>query len=216
MIKSILVKIILLLVGISCVVLAAGIYRFNFTNDDIYVDGKPVSVAMKENSRVMRMLFSFQTDKYWQIELPDSKLKIPLMELKEYNGHHFAVGEYQFGQERGVVSVDYPRITVLNFTYVQDEMIFAVPFSVSNQGSGVHWYIGLYNMNTKYGDIQQIDSLFVGDRIVINEMNTDEPFDVTSSIRLAYFSHGPAQSMADDPSVNTTKLIKVTPKGFVK
>ncbi|MGF1832307.1 hypothetical protein [Photobacterium sanguinicancri] len=216
MIKSISIKIILLVVGISCVVLAAGIYRFNFTNDDIYVDGKPVSVAMKENSRVMRMLFSFQTDKYWQIELPDSKLKIPLMELKEYNGHHFAVGEYQFGQERGVVSVDYPRITVLNFTYVQDEMIFAVPFSVSNQGSGVHWYIGLYNMNTKYGDIQQIDSLFVGDRIVINEMNTDEPFDVTSSIRLAYFSHGPAQSMADDPNESASKAIKVTPKGFVK
>lgn len=216
MIKSLLVKIILLLVGISCLVLAAGIYRFNFTNDDIYVDGKPVSVAMKENSRVMRMLFSFQTDKYWQIELPDSKLKIPLMELKEYNGHHFAIGEYKLGQERGVVSVDYPHITVLNFPYVQDEMIFAVPFSVSNQGSGVFWYLGLYHMNTKHGDIKQIDSLFIGDRIVINEMNTDEPFDVTSSIRLAYFTYGSEQSMADEPSESANKVIKVTPTGFVE
>lgn len=212
-------KILLLAALVSGLVLAAGIYRFNFTNDDLYVvqaDGQIVPLSTEENTSVMRTLFSFYTDKYWQIELPESAVKVPLTELKEYNGHHFAIGHYQHDQERGVVSVDYPRITVLNFTYVQDEMIFAVPFSVSNQGSGVHWYIGLYNMNTKYGDIQQIDSLFVGDRIVINEMNTDEPFDVTSSIRLAYFSHGPAQSMADDPSVNTTKVIKVTPTGFVK
>lgn len=52
-------------------VVAAGIYRFNFTNDDIYV------VNDENNTNVMLTLFSFDTDDYWQIQLPDSKAKAP-------------------------------------------------------------------------------------------------------------------------------------------
>ncbi|MGR5080101.1 hypothetical protein [Photobacterium swingsii] len=219
MLKRMLPKILLLAAIVSGLVVAAGVYRFNFTNDDIYVvqaDGQTVPLATEDNTSVMRTLFSFYTDKYWQIELPDSSKKVPLTEMKDFNGQHLAVGYYQQGDERGVVSVDYTRMAVLNFTFVEDEMMFAVPFSVSSQGSGVFWYLGLYHMNTKYGDIKQIDTFFVGDRVVINTMQTDEPFDVTSSIQLTYLAHGPSQSMAESPNKHIEKLIKVTPKGFVE
>ncbi|MGF1690080.1 hypothetical protein [Photobacterium kagoshimensis] len=212
-------KILLLAALVSSVVLAAGVYRFNFTHDDIYVvqeNGQVVPLATQDNTSVMRTLFSIYTDKYWQIELPDSGLKVPLTELKNDNGQHFALGRYHQGEERGVVRVDYPRITVLNFTFVEDEMMFAVPFSVSNQGSGVFWYLGLFQMNTRYGDIKQLDTLWVGDRVVITALNTDEPFDVTSSLQLSYLKHSVKQSMAEKPVEVIKTLLEVTPTGFVK
>lgn len=212
-------KILLLAALVSSVVLAAGVYRFNFTNDDIYVvqeNGQVVPLATQDNTPVMRTLFSIYTDKYWQIELPDSGLKVPLTEPKNGNGQHFALGRYQQGEERGVVHVDYPRITVLNFTFVEDEMMFAVPFSVSNQGSGVFWYLGLFQMNTRHGDIKQLDTLWVGDRVVITALNTDEPFDVTSSLQLSYLKHSAKHSMAEKPVEVIKTLLEVTPTGFVK
>ena len=66
-------------------------------------------------------------------QLPDSKAKAPLTDLREYNGLHLATGKYQDGDECGTVSLDYYKITPLNLGNVEDEMIFSAPFSVSNQ-----------------------------------------------------------------------------------
>lgn len=189
-------------------VVAAGIYRLNFTNDDIY------AVNDENNTNVMLTLFSFDTDDYWQIQLPDSKAKAPLTDLREYNGLHLAIGKYQDGDEYGTVSLDYYKITPLNLGNVEDEMIFSAPFSVSNQGSGTFWYLGLFNLNTDSGEIGQIDTFFLGDRIKLDELKTDEPFDVTSSLYVSYFKHAQKQSMAEIPNEKVEQTIKVSIEGF--
>lgn len=133
-------KILILIFIVITLIVGVGIVRFNFTNDDIYVvqmDGQIVPIDTSTDTNVMLTLFSFKTDNYWQIQLPESEAKATLTDIKKYDDLHLAVGEYQDGEEYGLVSVNYSKITTLSFSNFDDEMIFAVPFSVSNQGSGV-------------------------------------------------------------------------------
>ena len=214
-------KILLVILTLILLVVAAGIYRFNFTNDDIYVvqtDDQVVPFDTTNNvvpkNNVMLMLFSFDIDRYWQIQLPDSEAKAPLTDLRKYDDLHLATGKYQDGDEHGLVSLDYYNITPLHLGNIDDEMVFSAPFSVSNQGTGTFWYLGLFNLNTNTGEIGQIDTFFLGDRIKVNELKTDEPFDVTSSLYVSYFKHDQKQSMAEIPSERVEQYIKVSIEGF--
>ena len=214
-------KILLVILTLILLVVAAGIYRFNFTNDDIYVvqtDDQVVPFDTTNNvdpkNNVMLMLFSFDIDRYWQIQLPDSEAKAPLTDLRKYDDLHLATGKYQDGDEHGLVSLDYYNITPLHLGNIDDEMVFSAPFSVSNQGTGTFWYLGLFNLNTNTGEIGQIDTFFLGDRIKVNELKIDEPFDVTSSLYVSYFKHDQKQSMAEIPSERVEQYIKVSIEGF--
>lgn len=214
-------KIVLVILTVILLVVAAGIYRFNFTNDDIYVvqaDNQVVPFDTTNNvdpkNNVMLTLFSFDIDRDWQIQLPDSKVKASLTELREYDDVHLATGIYEDGDEHGLVSLDYYNITPLHLGNIDDEMVFSAPFSVTNQGTGNFWYLGLFNLNTKTGEIEQIDTFFLGDRIKVDELKPDEPFDVTSSLHVIYLKHSPQQSMAEKPSEKVEQRIKVSIEGF--
>lgn len=214
-------KIVLVILTVILLVVAAGVYRFNFTNDDIYVvqtDDQVVPFDTTNNvdpkNNVMLMLFSFDIDRYWQIQLPDSEAKVPLTDLREYDDLHLATGKYQDGDEHGLVSLDYYNITPLHLGNIDDEMVFSAPFSVTNQGTGNFWYLGLFNLNTKTGEIEQIDTFFLGDRIKVDELKPDEPFDVTSSLHVIYLKHSPQQSMAEAPNEKVEQFIKVSIEGF--
>ncbi|CAQ79352.1 putative exported protein [Aliivibrio salmonicida LFI1238] len=214
-------KIVLVILTVILLVVAAGIYRFNFTNDDIYVvqaDDQVVPFDTTNNvdpkNNVMLMLFSFDIDRDWQIQLPDSEAKAPLTDLREYDDLHLATGKYQDGDEHGLVSLDYYNITPLHLGNIDDEMVFSAPFSVSNQGSGIFWYLGLFKLNTNTGEIGQIDTFFLGDRIKLEELKPEEPFDVTSSLHVIYFKHSPQQSMAEAPNEKVEQFIKVSIEAF--
>lgn len=214
-------KIVLVILTVILLVVAAGIYRFNFTNDDIYVvqaDDQVVPFDTTNNvdpkNNVMLMLFSFDIDRYWQIQLPDSEAKAPLTDLREYDDLHLATGKYQDGDEHGLVSLDYYNITPLHLGNIDDEMVFSTPFSVTNQGTGTFWYLGLFKLNTNTGEIGQIDTFFLGDRIKVDELKPDEPFDVTSSLHVIYLKHSPQQSMAEAPNEKAEQFIKVSIEGF--
>lgn len=199
------------------IIVAASVNYFSVTDHDIQqvqTYGQVAPVGTLSNSNVMLALFSLQTKQYWQIQLPDSTAKAALTELKESNGVHLATGKYQDGDEHGLVSLDYYNITPLHLGNIDDEMVFSAPFSVSNQGTGTFWYLGLFNLNTNTGEIGQIDTFFLGDRIKVNELKTDEPFDVNSSLYVSYFKHDQKQSMAEKPSEKVEQRIKVSIEGF--
>ena len=201
------------------IIVAASVNYFSVTDHDIQqvqTYGQVAPVGTLSNSNVMLALFSLQTKQYWQIQLPDSTAKAALTELKESNGVHLATGKYQDGDEYGVVSVEYDKITPLNLGNTGDEMVFTAPFAVSNQGSGIFWYLGLFQLNTSTAVIKQIDTIFIGDRIIIKALQPDEPFDVTSSVQVTYYHYGPKQSMAETPSELVEQHIKVSMAGFAK
>ncbi|QYJ98725.1 hypothetical protein K0J45_05655 [Shewanella alkalitolerans] len=224
--KSMARKILLLIVGLLVLVLLAGVYRFNFTNDDLYVvkeDGSVIPLD-EDVDKVMLTLFSIKTHKAWSIKLPESQAEARLTSISLSGDRRFASGDYQNGPERGSVHLDYMKIVTLNHVADgeeervsdtnKDEMLFVAPFFVSNQGSGVFAYLGLFSINHKLGDIEQLDSYFIGDRVEISALQTEEAFDLTSSVSLSYLTHGDQQAMAEAPTNKVTKLIKVTREGF--
>lgn len=211
-------KLFLLIIVLVTLVILAGVYRFNFTNDDIYLVGEDgqVTVLGKYANKIILTLFGIQTNKEWAIHVPETKVKANLNKLISSAPRYLVTGEYSDGEAYGIVSLDYSKITTLNVTTDQDEMVFVAPFSVSNQGSGVFWYLGLFTLDTDSGDIKQTDTVFVGDRFRISSLQTEEPFDVTSSVLVTFLRHGPTQSMSEVPSESGQQSIKLSAQGFVK
>lgn len=161
-------------------ILAAGIYRFNMTNDDIYMvmeDGKvmqydeamaqektqaqtnevevvtPLEVKPVANaSEVMLKLFSLNTANPFEITLPEGGKSVALTHFIKIKQTEFAMGDYQDGEVKGRVLLDYLRITPLNFdpalepdtqsnAPIQDDpkmqtMPFVAPFIVTTQVRG--------------------------------------------------------------------------------
>lgn len=211
-------KIILIVLAVITVIIMAGIYRFNFTNADIYVEDSGQIIAWDHTGQneVMRTLFSFKTDNIWQIKLPESKAKAPLTELEKTEEGYYAKGQYRDGDELGLVRLNSSQITMLNVEYSSSVNIFIVPFSVSNQGSGVFWYLGLFKLNADNFEIKHLDSLFLGDRIRIKKLIVDSVGDGTGNIRINYLQHAQTQSMSEIPVTKLERNFGVIQTGFLK
>ncbi|QYK00576.1 hypothetical protein [Shewanella psychrotolerans] len=218
-------KILLFIVIWMTLVIVAGIYRFNFTQDntsdtqhyvrgDVRDDVRGEVDVQFDSDNVMLTLLSFQTDNLWEIDLPESDTKVALTKVTTIGERHLATGQYRNGAEHGVVGVDFYKIIPLNLPSSDNEMVFIVPFSVSNQGSGVFWYLGLFLLNSDTAEIKQTDTTFIGDRIQIQTLHIDEPFDVTSSIVVSYLQRGQSQSMVEPPKELIEKRIRVSAQGF--
>ena len=210
-------KIVLLIAAMIGLVILVGIYRFNFTDDDLYVvqqDGTVVPLD-EDSDNVLLTLFSIKTHKHWVIQLPESDAEAQLTRV-DLGNRPFVSGDYQDGPERGSVNLDYQKILPINREGIDasKDMLFAAPFFVSNQGSGIFWYLGLFNLNHQSGEIKQLGTHLLGDRIEIRSLTIDEPFDMTSSLVVNYLMHGDEQSMAEKPAKAMQESIKVSDKGF--
>lgn len=202
-------KIIYVLLGLILVILLAGVIRFNFTNDDIYVensDGNIVKYASDQldkigyQSEVMLKLFSIKTADDLVIDIPISdtpptKVAVRLTSFVDFGTvQGVAQGDYVAGAERGRVIFDYMKITTVHLGDPRDQIYFVAPFSVSNQGSGVFYYIGLFVQDIKKMNIRHLDSYYIGDRIkVINIDNFDE------QITVSFITRSADTSYADKP-----------------
>jgi hypothetical protein len=174
------------LIILPAIVIIMGIYRFNYTNADIYIelaDGEVVQydklmreAEKKGYSKVMLSLFSIRTLEDFIVFLPEqdsTPIAVPLNEIKKQEMQRWATGQYSFGEERGSISLDFDTIRTINADIKDNQIIFAAPFSVSNQGSGVFFYLGLFSQDTKRHTIKHIDSIFIGDRINIVSIEPD-------------------------------------------
>ena len=184
--------------------------------------GEPSSSANTQKVKyddVMLVLFSFKTDKQWQIQLPESPANkpifVPLTELKQADNVHLAIGHYQDEFELGSVTLDYSKITPINLGNPEHEMLFVAPFVVANQGSGNFWYLGLFRLNNQTADIRHIDSLLLGDRIKLNTIDIIDPLNV-SQLKLSYWQHGEQQAMAQAPNQLVEQNIAVSLTGLTQ
>lgn len=212
-------RISLLVVGTLITVALAGIYRFNLTDDDIYIeqsDGQVVAYNIIDKKDVMLTLFATKTDNQWRISLPQSQVTVALTDIRPEGVFPAAIGKYRDGEEYGQVAVDYSKITPLNFAYSDDQMVFVAPFTVSNQGSGVFYYLGLFNLNTKQWSMKHLDSLFIGDRVIIESLAEDKRLDASSLVKVQYLDHGDEQSMAEPANKAVEQYIEVSAMSMTK
>jgi len=179
----------------------------------VQIGNNKVTDASKQD-QVMLKLFSLKTDQAWLIEVPETEAKAALTKLSADSDNYLASGDYSYQEERGTVELDYSKITPLPVGDASQNMIFVAPFFVSNQGSGLFWYLGMFQLDIDSARVAQLDSLFLGDRIKIQSLSTDEPFDVSSAIKIKFLQHGENQSMSEVQQQLTEKIIKVSKAGF--
>ncbi|MCU8020258.1 MULTISPECIES: hypothetical protein [unclassified Shewanella] len=228
--------------------LAAGIYRFNMTNDDIYMvmeDGQvmqydeamahektqaqaneietvtPFEVKPVANaSEVMLKLFSLNTANPVEITLPEGGKSVALTHFIKIKQTEFAMGDYQDGEIKGRALLDYLRITPLNFdpalepdtqsdAPIQDDpkmqtMPFVAPFIVTTQGSGVFWYLGLFNLDFKHNSLKHLGSVMLGDRIEVDSIEPVYPFEAPFKIAVTYRDRASDQPMSESPEIVKT------------
>ena len=233
-------------------ILAAGIYRFNMTNDDIFMvmeDGQvmqydeamaqekaqaqanevevvtPLEVKPVANaSEVMLKLFSLNTANPFEITLPEGGKSVALTHFIKIKQTEFAMGDYQDGDVKGRALLDYLRITPLNFdpalepdtqsnAPIQDDpklqtMPFVAPFIVTTQGSGVFWYLGLFNLDYGHNTLNHLGSVMLGDRIEVDSIEPVYPFESPYKVAVTYRDRAPTQAMSEEPKI--VKTIEMT------
>ncbi|WP_297896159.1 hypothetical protein [Shewanella sp.] len=239
-------------------ILAVGIYRFNMTNDDIFMvmeDGgvmqydeamakkhadavanealstpefavpsevKPVANA----SEVMGKLFSLNTANPFEVKLPEGGKSMVLTHFIKVKQTEFAMGDYQDGEVKGRVLLDYMRITPLNFdpalnpdtenqAPISDDpkmqtMPFVAPFIVTTQGSGVFWYLGLFNLDYSQNSLKHLGSVMLGERIEVDSIEPVYPFESPYKIAVTYRDRAPSQAMSEEPKVIKTVEMTVS------
>ncbi|WP_372738641.1 hypothetical protein [Neptunomonas sp.] len=182
------------LIGIPVLVLLAsiGIYRFNFTNADIYMelaDGEVVQYddLMREieehgYSKVMLSLFSIRTKEDLRIQLPEQPAEtpvwVPLRNIDSQATHRSAVGDYTLAEESGTVALSYDTVQALNpvtdkQTAENQHTLFIAPFSVSDQGTGLFYYLGLFEQDNQKMSVHHRDSFLLGNRVNIVSIQPD-------------------------------------------
>ncbi|MCU7996166.1 hypothetical protein [Shewanella glacialipiscicola] len=244
------------------IILAAGIYRFNLTSDDLYgeieeeqvmFDDNVANEAMAEQpikpqagdvesatfvesesvanaSEVMSKLFNLQTVNSFNVILPESAKPVELTHFININQIDLAIGDYQNGEVKGRVLLDYLRITPLNFdpalepdtqssAPIQDDptvqiMPFVAPFIVTTQGSGAFWYLGFFNLDYEYKSLKHLNSVMLGDRIEIESIEPIYPFEAPYKLLVTYRDRAPNQPMSASPEIVKTLAVNVSETGI--
>lgn len=154
------------------VVVVAGVYRFSLTDEEILAKFPSSQVSY---DTVVETVFDLKTTNPWTIKVPETNAYAFINEVNEAKS--LASGRYDSGVERGVVTVDTQKLLGVE---LGDTNIFVAPMWVSNQGSGVFYYLGLFKHDQQRSRVVLVDQLFLGDRVQIQTLEVAQP-DVTQA-----------------------------------
>ena len=174
-----------------------------------------------DTSSVMRKIFSLQTSTPFNVNLPNSSQSVDLTHFigkkttkNEESNNEFAVGDYQDGEVKGSVLLDYYHITPLNFAPVTTDInshkalfTFIVPFVVTTQGSGASWYLGLFNIDYKTHALTHLSSVFVGDKVITIE--PENPFTRPYHVSVSYRDRNQATPMEKSTLLLTVSKTRI-------
>ncbi|MFC5080691.1 hypothetical protein VTH8203_01955 [Vibrio thalassae] len=171
------------------VVIVAGIYRFSMSDEEILA--KFPSHQAEKADVVVETILGIKASNPWTVQVPETSAFSLLTDI-DIN-KQVAAGGYDDGVDRGNVYLLYRFKQIM---LENDKLRFAiVPFAVSNQGSGVFYYLGLFNWDEARQRVILTDAKLAGDRINIESLNV-----TGQKITLTFKSHGPEQSMAEAPA----------------
>ncbi|CAH6781476.1 conserved hypothetical protein [Vibrio chagasii] len=180
------------------VVVVAGVYRFSLTDEEILAKFPSSQVSY---DTVVETVFDLKTTNPWTIKVPETNAYAFINEVNEAKS--LASGRYDSGVERGVVTVDTQKLLGVE---LGDTNIFVAPMWVSNQGSGVFYYLGLFKHDQQRSRVVLVDQLFLGDRVQIQTLEVAQP-DVTQAKGkqngegfIGFTQHSAEQSFVEAPS----------------
>ncbi|MFA0087555.1 hypothetical protein [Vibrio sp. 10N.261.51.F12] len=169
------------------IVVIAGVYRFSMTDEEILAKFPSQQIQADE---VVKQILGISTPNPWTIQVPETSAFSLLTDIDDTQ--HVATGRYDNGMERGHVHLLYQfkqqRLDQGVLTHV------VAPFSVSNQGSGVFYYLGLFHWDASRQRIILVDSVLLGDRIAVSHLDWE------NQINVRFKQHKDSQAMSEAPS----------------
>ncbi|MEZ8824200.1 hypothetical protein [Vibrio sp. 10N.261.55.A7] len=201
-------------------VVIAGIYRFSLSDEDI-LQKFPNHAPLNP---IVGQLFDIRSSNPLTIDVPEIDAFAFISFIDEKRS--LAVGQYDSGLERGGVSIDMESIIPIE---VSGETVYLSSLAVSNQGTGVFYYIALYRYDAMRDRMILSHSQFLGDRIQLesitirdstptlsledNQEGNPEAADEEIStiiIDVDYLTREPEQPMAKRPTVKKSQIFILT------
>ncbi|WP_454440322.1 hypothetical protein [Vibrio bathopelagicus] len=180
------------------VVIVAGIYRFSLSDEEILAKFPSSQVSYDP---VVETVFDLKTTNPWTIKVPETNAYAFINEVDETKA--IAFGRYDSGVERGVATVDTKSLSAVTLGKAS---FFVAPMWISNQGSGVFYYLGLFKHDQQRSRVVLVDQLLLGDRVQIQTLDVTQPPEDTSNSKLTgkgfigFTQHSAEQSFAEAPS----------------
>ncbi|MEZ8284935.1 hypothetical protein AB4277_05495 [Vibrio splendidus] len=180
------------------VVILAGIYRFSLSDEEILAKFPSSQVSYDP---VVESVFELKTTNPWTIKVPETNAYAFINEVDE--PRTIAFGRYDSGVERGVVTVDTQSLASVTLGQAS---FFVAPMWISNQGSGVFYYLGLFKHDQQRSRVVLVDQLLLGDRVQIQTLDVTQPVEGTTNSKLTgkgfigFTQHSAEQSFVEAPS----------------
>ncbi|WP_373960308.1 hypothetical protein [Vibrio gigantis] len=180
------------------VVILAGVYRFSLSDEEILAKFPSSQVTYDP---VVETVFDMKTTNPWTIKVPETNAYAFINEIDVLKA--IAFGRYDSGVERGVVTVDTKSLSAVTLGNLS---FFIAPMWISNQGSGVFYYLGLFKHDQQRSRVVLVDQLLLGDRVQIQTLDVAEQPDsqlqkkLTGEGFIGFTQHSAEQSFAEAPS----------------
>ncbi|NVC61597.1 hypothetical protein FC652_00455 [Vibrio sp. 05-20-BW147] len=169
------------------VVIVAGLYRFSLNDHEIMA--KFPSQQVKTDT-IVELLTGKKTTNPITIIVPETKAFALISELDVQQ--QIATGGYDSGAERGIATVWLAHWHSLE---ARSSSLYVAPVSVSNQGSGRFYYLGLFKFDALPQRLVMVDAIYLGDRIHIKSLEkVDE-----DGIAVVFNTHDSGQSFVEQP-----------------
>lgn len=162
-----------------------------------------------QSSAVMYKLFELKTEHAFVVNVPETSARCELTDFVDTDRAHFAKGDYEQEAERGSVLLDYPHQLKLQLSN-DDQSYWAIPFVVTNQGSGSFWYLGLFALDQDQKRIEHIDSHFIGDRIELDSLAESS----NGHLQVNYRTFAADQNRSETPTEQAVTQISYRIEGF--
>ncbi|WP_070969320.1 hypothetical protein [Vibrio sonorensis] len=181
------------------VVVIAGVYRFSLSDEEImHKFHAPVA-----SNPIVAQLFQLQTPNPWTISVPDTHA---FAFIDKYDSEKsMATGGYDDGQVRGKVTVDTRFLTPI------DKHAFAGVMSISNQGTGLFYYLATFTFDSQRQRLVVADTQFIGDRVIIEDVMVNEKIIAVESLQ-----RDEDQPMSEAPQRSETILFSVNQRFSLK
>lgn len=168
--------------------------EYSSTDGSVALSRKGESVSIKRDGSTLHgdcRLAVRSWNSVFLMTLPDSDKKISLVAPA---GDGLASQPYRDDAERGKISLHTAMLMAVSKVGTnRGETYVAAPFTVSNQGSGLFWYIGLFRRNMDVFTL--VDSRFLGDRIADVALT-----DQIQMVEVTFKDHAPGQPFSEPPA----------------
>ncbi|WDY54985.1 hypothetical protein [Vibrio fluvialis] len=174
-------------------VIAAGVYRFSLSDEEILAKF-PVQSAQAD--AIVERLFGLKVTTPLTIPVPEAA-SFALIDRWD-DQHRWVMGNYDSGSERGQVLLDTHSLLALQGQ--EKRYGYAGIIRVSNQGSGVMNYLALFQYDELRLRMVMVDSQWLGDRVEIQSVTQNN-----AQLNVSLLTRGENEAFANPP----TKFVSI-------